>query len=116
MPRKLHPPLDGRDDDVRLIATIPLRACEPGYAAEEFRVVTKRYGGEDKLDLRTFYQDKQGEWRPTPRCTSCPSLPSQPSKPPSMRCAARLSYPPPNTPARRRSLLHCRFSMPTAGA
>ena len=72
MPRKLHPPLDGRDDDVRILATIPLRASEPGYAAEEFRVVAKRYGGEDKLDLRTFYQDKQGEWRPTPRGTLLP--------------------------------------------
>ena len=72
MPRKLNPPIDGRDDDVRILATIPLRSSEPGYAAEEFRVVAKRYGGEDKLDLRTFYQDKQGEWRPTPRGTLLP--------------------------------------------
>ena len=60
------------DEDVQLLATIPLQGASPRKNAEEFRIVAKRYHGAEVLDLRTFYQDKQGDWLPTPRGTLLP--------------------------------------------
>ena len=56
MPHRL--PLD---EDVHLLATIPLQDASPRKNAEEFRFVAKRYRGTEVIDLRTFYKDKQGE-------------------------------------------------------
>lgn len=61
-----------RDEDVRVLATFPLRARAHGRSAEEFRVIAKRYGGNDVLDLRTYYQNGAGEWHPTQRGTLLP--------------------------------------------
>jgi hypothetical protein len=37
---------------------------------EEVRVSLTSYRGHDLVDIRVFYQDEQGEWRPTKRGVS----------------------------------------------
>jgi hypothetical protein len=37
---------------------------------EEVRIAFTSYRGHDLVDIRVFYQDEQGEWRPTKRGVS----------------------------------------------
>ncbi|HEX9872472.1 MAG TPA: transcriptional coactivator p15/PC4 family protein, partial [Candidatus Tectomicrobia bacterium] len=37
---------------------------------EEVRVSLTSYRGHDLVDIRVFFQDEQGEWRPTKRGVS----------------------------------------------
>jgi hypothetical protein len=37
---------------------------------EEVRISLTSYRGHDLVDIRVFYQDEQGEWRPTKRGVS----------------------------------------------
>jgi len=39
---------------------------------EEVRVSLTSYRGYDLVDIRVYYQDEQGEWRPTKRGVSLP--------------------------------------------
>jgi hypothetical protein len=42
----------------------------PKNPTEEVRVALTSYRGHDLVDIRVFYQDEQGEWRPTKRGVS----------------------------------------------
>jgi hypothetical protein len=42
----------------------------PKNPTEEVRVALTSYRGHDLVDIRVFFQDEQGEWRPTKRGVS----------------------------------------------
>jgi Transcriptional Coactivator p15 (PC4) len=42
----------------------------PKNPTEEVRVALTSYRGHDLIDIRVFFQDEQGEWRPTKRGVS----------------------------------------------
>ena len=42
----------------------------PKNPTEEVRISLTSYRGHDLIDIRVFFQDEQGEWRPTKRGVS----------------------------------------------